>query len=651
MRGWQWPGLLLAAGFAFSDVYGLPVFDSVAFLAAVLAMVYLPGALLLRQMVPELPRDVLTVFLGLGVGTALLPLAYLAIRFLAPGLGTLLILTGLVLGAAFVTRAKAGKDQRTSPAGASGTWFAWLALLVAFALAHGSHFRDLELVGDGWFLNTHFMTESVFHLGIVNSLADGPLQPGLYMAGAEQLRGYHIGLHLQVEFLARLTGVDTLTLTYFYVPLLYLFLIVGLTYGMCRRLGGSVGSASVACLLPFAAGLSFIPGLLRGADPDIPWTIYFLSPVPGIFTLNGLLAAIPAFLVVAWLLRHFLDRPGHRLLGLLGLMLLGVYLAKSSSGLQLAACLGLLAFVLLVRGASRDLWLKLGLLSVVTLVGMFALQFLVLGGTGHRVVEFSPFAVFGPIANRLVATSSPGLQWLAYAAAILAVVGVRVLGLFSLRNLDQARFEDRYFVNYLVLVFVSGLVLGDFVHIGGEDGRNNGRWFAVQSLLAGSMLVVVWLARLELRSAARAGVFAMVLVLAGASTVQYFHARSRVEMAAVDASDLQIVQALRATPPGSVVLHPLNPEGPSLASHFAGRPSVLNVFRTFVRDVPGSSERASDLLTFADEASTPEERARILARLGVDYVYWRRDDEQVLDRLPALKPVEENDRWVLFAVE
>ena len=103
--------------------------------------------------------------------------------------------------------------------------------------------------------------------------------------------------------------------------------------------------------------------------------------------------------------------------------------------------------------------------------------------------------------------------------------------------------------------------------------------------------------------------------------------------------------------PGTVVFHPLNTNGPALASNLAGRPSVLNVFRSFVSEANRLTERITDAPTFFSAETNPDFRSAVLQKYEVNYVYGPLAFDRYLDQLPELEKIQSTATWSLYEVE
>lgn len=69
----------------------------------------------------------------------------------------------------------------------------------------------------GFKIRNFYLTETIFHLGIINTLKD--IFPPLYpYASNIDFSHYHLNMHLEIEMFNRLFSIDTLRLVFFIFP-------------------------------------------------------------------------------------------------------------------------------------------------------------------------------------------------------------------------------------------------------------------------------------------------------------------------------------------------------------------------------------------------------------------------------------------------
>jgi uncharacterized membrane protein len=114
--------------------------------------------------------------------------------------------------------------------------------------------------------------------------------------------------------------------------------------------------------------------------------------------------------------------------------------------------------------------------------------------------------------------------------------------------------------------------------------------------------------------------------------------------------DMAIVEYLVGVEPDSVVLHPLNDNRPALASNFAGKPSVVNVFRSFLSEEDRFTERVIDVRRFFSIKTIPDDRSAVLQKYRVNYVYGPLELDSYMNQLPELEKVHSTSKWSLYQV-
>jgi uncharacterized membrane protein len=135
--------------------------------------------------------------------------------------------------------------------------------------------------------------------------------------------------------------------------------------------------------------------------------------------------------------------------------------------------------------------------------------------------------------------------------------------------------------------------------------------------------------------------------------VQFLTIRFSPNYYTVDSRDIEVVKYLEATPPSSVVLHPPNLDRPSLASNLAGRPTVLSIFQSYVVQLVSLKEadnRWKDVKQFFSSNKSIN-RAAILRKYKVDYVYAPLKYANILDETGILFTVLKNSKYVVYKVK
>lgn len=458
-------------------------------------------------------------------------------------------------------------------------------------------------------------------------------------------------MHLQFELVQRLSSIKSLHLIYFYMPFLYFSLLVSLPFLFVRQNGGSHLLGIVAGALIFGTGFSYIPGLLGVANPNLPWVWFFTNTIWSLFTLNGYIPALIALFLCILFLRSFCVRPMIGTLLLIILMAVGAFGFKSSMGFQIGGVCLLIGIMMALKEKSRREGVSLLIASFIMLLIMFFDLAMLRSGTGEIAISFAPFNIFSNSLSRLgLSDVSEFLYLPLFVVFMIATFGVSVLGFLSLKSLARRVGEVDWLVVFLATFTLGGYFMSEMLSLNEILGVNNAVWFFQQSLMSAWFLLFIVLVRWEHQWKNSFLGFVLILTLASPSTFQFLSLRYDSNYVEIDADDLSIVNRLTIAEPNSVVLHPLNRNGPALASSFAGKPSVLNIYRSFVTEANGLTERATDVKTFFDPDTNLADRTEILKKYGVNYVYGPVELDSYMEQLPDLMKILSTKKWTLYQV-
>ncbi|MGA8889957.1 MAG: hypothetical protein WB493_00215 [Anaeromyxobacteraceae bacterium] len=656
-------GFAALGGFALMLRYlhGVPWGATTAFVIACYALLYCPGRVVLHSVglaVAPATELVLALLAGLSLMTGVYQLARLAgAPWVIPGVA--IPATGYVLWTDVRRRLHARNIPRRPPP--RGLLVAVLALGVLAAGLHVSHFSDLRLQPDGGvLLRNHHMTESAFHLGLMNMAKSAVPPPYPYASG--YALPYHAGIHLLGEMLSRFAGIDTLLATYFFLPALFLALLLAAAGVFFFDLVPHVGLAAAFALMMLGADFSFVPGIVLGFPADVPWTLFFRTTIWSLFTLNGLLPAVPMMFGAFLLFRRY-ARGQPSSLALLVLLSLGAFQVKSSMGLQLLAC-GLVVSLWFLQRERSPRWRNASLAFF--LGGLIVVGDLALRGKPTEVVTRLTLAPFGGFRRTLesVAGAIPGLPttaspgWLGIAllplflAYVVGFLGVRAVGFCYAYDAFRARKMPPPFESFLFLFCLGGLVVGETLHLGGADGINNADWFAVQSVLAATTYFGLWFSGAWLGGKRALAVAVCVIGLAP-TTLNFLALRSGGSYVEIGPDVLATARFLeRSTPPGAVVLELIENGYPSIAAQFAGRRTVLGTHRSFLRSTVGREEldRRFAALSAYFGGAPVEDRDRVLDEFGVNYVVVPNAWYQLIHGQRRLTPVFRNASLTVLSV-
>ena len=165
--------LLLLAGLIFylAGMYGLSWHDSLFWLIGIFLCFYVPGNILLQFFGPQNCTCIIRFFLSLGLGSAFVPLIYLFLRRWSLA-GLTLPLFLFLLAFWFFLLVKDVRERKPFNLSITVQEFGTVtaAVIILLLLLHLSHFTDIRFTPEGYGIRTTNLTETVFHLGLVNAL-------------------------------------------------------------------------------------------------------------------------------------------------------------------------------------------------------------------------------------------------------------------------------------------------------------------------------------------------------------------------------------------------------------------------------------------------------------------------------------------------
>ncbi len=518
-------------------------------------------------------------------------------------------------------------------------------------LLHFTHFTDVVFFENGFNIRNSNLTETIFHLGLVNNLTDmfPPLYP--YASGVDYSH-YHLNMHLEIEMFNRLFSIDTIKLTFFYFPFLYFSLLVFMPYMFIRVYWDRKFIGVLTGLLMFGSGLSFIPGLLGGYPVNYPWTSIFTTTIWSFFTLNGLLpATFILFLSVFYLKKYYeAGRLSH--LVIFGILCFTVFGFKSSMGLHIIGIAFLTGIVsaFFMKDSNRGKFVCV--VSILVLLVMYIDIVYLRGGTGQYIIRLDLFNQFQRSLKNL---GYSDIAWVFYPVAfplyLLAVFGIRIIGFYFLKDVFKKKYFDPI-VFFLLIFGISGFFLSETIYLGTRYyTANDGIFFSVQSLLGTWLLLSYFL--LKYRGRKFIVYTCIVVILSVATTAQFLILRFDQSYVNVSANAIEVVKHLESTPSKSIILHPLNLDRPSLSSHLAGRQSVISIFRSGVLLVIGEEDDITRTVytNLFFNSNDAKKRSYILNKYKVNYVYAPSKYSQQLDGDPMLNRVLKNSEYVLYKVK
>jgi hypothetical protein len=251
--------------------YGLPLQFSLLWFLGVLLAFYVPGRVLLKSVGLVKDNFFSNIILSVGTGISVIPVVYLYVRRIAQPeliLAVLFIFTLVWIFSAF--RDYQEKKYLNISASAEDLFIITaVTLFIVFAL-HLSHFTDIVYIENGFKLRQSHLTETVFHLGLINSLVDVFPPPAIYASGEAGFSYYHLNMHLAIELINRFLFIDSLPLTYFYFPFLFFALLAFLPFVYFNEFWGYKFLGAFCGLLMFGSDLSFLPGIFSGTTAGSP---------------------------------------------------------------------------------------------------------------------------------------------------------------------------------------------------------------------------------------------------------------------------------------------------------------------------------------------------------------------------------------------
>lgn len=617
-------------------VYGLAFFDTLKFFAGVFFLFYLPGSLLIRSVGLRFAYGLTYPVLALGTGTVVIPVFYKFLRYLnGPDYYALGLFGFCAISCLYLLIRRPGVQQNRLQLKLSDLLGVLALLMFILVLLHFSHFTDVLLRGAGFQFRSNDMSESVFHLGLINSLADTYPPPALYASGGTDFSSYHLNMHLQAELLLRLFGLDSLQLVSFYIPFFYFSLLVSLAYVFVRECGGTLLTGIICAALVFGSDFSFIPALLLEPRPGFAWTAFFQSTIWSLFTLNGILPSLIALYLCIIFLHDYFRCESWTKLFYFALLAYGAFGYKSPMGLQIGAAALATGLLIVFYGKQRRQGWSLALVSVVTLLVMLFEIIVLRSGVGDSVVAFAPLNGFHNALKNL-GKSDLSVDWYLpmVMMVLLAGLGVRIVGLLFLGNRIRQGNIKNWSLVFIGLFFVFGYLISEMFFIGNPAGQNNSGWFYIQSLMAVWVLLFLFLVEIQNRKYVYLASILAVIVLAAPTTVQFLYLRADNNYVVFGQDELEMTEFLHQTDSDSVILHPLNLDRPSLASNFAGRATVLSVWVSFVTEAQGLSERVRDVMLFFEKGTEPIKRSKILEKYQVNYVYGPKSELFFMEELP-----------------
>jgi hypothetical protein len=610
------------------------------FLFGVVLFLYLPGALTLELFGVARPRSVaLTLASGLPSGLA----TYYIGSSMLPARGYLVVtITCFVVVALRRPQWIVPASFRLSgPSVVTGL----VVIFLSVGLLSATSYRSIEKRPDGGLGYTHSVdyentkiggSDAFFHAGVTAALARAPghsLNP--FLVGAPL--AYHAGMDAVASAFDRELGVPPIDLAARLFPTLFVLTLCALVFQLAGALGLSASYSLLTVALTFASDgrLLFYLFPVNAEWETRHWLGYFSSyPASTYYWANPHLPALVVLMGGLIVLKTSGDNVRCRIFA--GVLLGATVLFKVFLALHVAVVLSLLLAFRFVRSTSTA---RYDMMPVVAAAGVLMLGVVAGAGLyGDSEVSFAlsylgpvkgafRLASLGPLAEIIEqARDEPGVLVSMQALASLALyfvilLGVRLIAAAStFRTMAQRPDEPvRWFVAVFFLVgLVPALVLAIRV-----SGLNNSFWFTNQSLFIAAVPIATSLSRVT-RPGLRGVLVTLTLVVSLLPTWLDVRFRSLQPQALWSAAEVEAAAALEELASvDAVVLHPVNREAPSPASHLAGRATVLTYWQGYPFSFAPAEEvnrRASDVATFF-KTEDPEVARTILSKYGATWVY------------------------------
>lgn len=510
-------------------------------------------------------------------------------------------------------------------------------LVVLFSLTQYP-FNRIDSTG-AFLLEKGEHADTALHVGVSWELVDTypPQVPGL--AGVTM--NYHVGTHLVRAAAARWAGIHPYdAMSRFDITLWAAALVLALR-AVAHLLGLGRATVAVAGFLPLASDLSFVPGLLLGAQ----WWAFKLgtSLVEAIFYANSMAPALALALgTIAALARW--EKGGGR-----GFLVLAAALAAGTGFLKVftgALLLSAVALALLLR---RQVLPALAVL----VPGALVLVLLAAGsvspaGVRGVTVELVPFSLAHSARLAFGLPEPQGWAWLGSGFAWLGLaLGLRVLGmpraLLALRRGSAA-------LAALAGLALAGWPLAFLLRVTADPRADESFYFAQASGLAlwlfAAPVVLAPGRFLVLRAAA-------ALLLCLPSTVEFVARKAAQPPEPIPAAAVEAMRALRAAScPGDVVMTRPLPSHVPLPVVLAGRRVVFsNYIGYWQQFVEERRIRERDRMVRAFFRSRDAASALAIARAtGARFVYLTGSQKMDFDPRGALALLFEREGERVFAI-
>jgi hypothetical protein len=472
--------------------------------------------------------------------------------------------------------------------------------------------------------------DTAVHVGVTFELVAGypPQVPGL--AGVPM--SYHVGSHLVRAAAARWAGLHPYDMLSRFDPTLWTLALILALRAAADALGPGRGAVAIAGLLPLAADLSFIPGLVTGKG----FWAYKLggNTVEAVFYANSIAPALALALTALVALERHRRGEGRGWLVLAAALAAGVAQFKVFTGAQLLLALGLAWLLARETGARRAILL-------VSIPTALTLAMVVLGAGAGRapapVVRVEPLAPTNPALEAFGLPPAEGLVFgLAGLAWITLSLGLRGFGIPAAWRALRHGAPGTAAAGALAL---SGWPLASVLSIRADPRYDESFYFTQASGLLLALFALVPLLALARRSLATAIAAAAVTLVPAAEFVTTKALQAPVE---IGAPAVRAMAALRAAScPGDVVVTRVRVAHVPLPVVLAGRRVALANYIGYWRQFTSEdalAARHAQVRAFLQSRTSEDARAAAGA-LHAGFVHLEGRERAPVEDSGALAPL------------
>ncbi len=614
----------------FYSLYHLPVFQIICFLIGVIIFLYLPGLFVL-DLLDWKDNSLSLILLSVLTGMALSPILYYLASFI--GQIWLFLVIIICVSAYAIYKILWLQIKKCNIKMPNGWWKLFIVLSIILTVLHFSHFSDLKILqAGGYKLRISSLTESIYHLGIINA-AEYNIPPVFPYASGYKLSEYHIDMHVLAVIFCKFLKIDPAIMTFYFLPFLLMSMIIVVPAAFFYELHKDINLGFLLGVLMLGADFSFIPASWKDWPSFYPWTLTFCTTIWSLFTINGIMAAIPLFWGSALVLQRFYKTQNVKNLILFSVFTIASYRMKNSMGLQLIG----VSFLFLVfnewRFRTGIFWKAFPVMIItsgIILIDFFIKSLLYVGNTMVRVMPFNGLlqsATYLNINQWHNAAMSP-LQYpltllLALLLYFVGFMGVRIIFLKYFYDVINFRKTIEPIVPFFILFIITGVFLPDIIYLGSNDYNiNNAVWFRVQSISAATFFVIEYIYSIKSRFH-KTVLICLVVLLSFPTTLNFLKLRYANEYTEISVNQLLAADYIKMSVPGNaVILEYPHLNVPSLSSNLAGRSTILTYYMSFLRsklDQQSIASRNNDIRSFF-MFNDEKNRMMILKKYGAEYL-------------------------------